>query len=98
MSELIDRKALVKDIYNIKQTWSMDKDDYIDEMMSCINNAQAVEERTHGRWKYIRTVKNTAYYECQNCKHYDGVKNTVKPHKFCKWCGAIMDEVSEDDR
>lgn len=98
MNDLIERKALIDNIYNIKQTWSMDKDDYIDEMMNCIYNAPKAEAKkvVHARWIFMDSYdahKNPIYL-CTNCQK-TVADYYINKHKFCLHCGAEMDGVSK---
>ena len=96
MDDLIERKALVDDIYNIKQTWSMDQDDYIDEMMSCIYNAPTAEAKkiVRARWKKGGLWNNHREFFCSNPKCGQSVFG-ADDFNFCPYCGAEMEGVSE---
>jgi len=69
-----------------------------------IKNKSEVEERKHGQWE---EDEDKDIY-CTNCKHFlypaeirmqqITLSSRRLKRKFCPECGAIMDEVNEDER
>ena len=53
----------------------------------------AVEQQIHSRWNVIgKDVMGCRKFECENCGGFD---EGFRLPKFCRECGAKMDEVSE---
>ncbi len=105
MSRLIDADALTKDIEKIHcancDNWNGVKCKSCDIGMGrdYINDAPTVEERKHGHWifYYAGDDWGAKCSICGNSEYGDTKEEIVEENPYCRKCGAIMDEVSEDD-
>ena len=108
MSDLISRKAILKNIKNTRQGAQMMDDirrasiimngmDLCEEAVR--NQPSAQSERKKGKWILHPEIKNVyggTVVQCSECgEKY--VVHYLEDEKYCRSCGAKMEEQNETD-
>lgn len=100
MPELIDRHALLKNVYdNPPEKARMTQGEWY---RKCIYEAPTIEAEPvrHGRWIETRynPVGDTMYCDC-NCSNcnFEITREKGRYPKFCEGCGARMDGGDDND-
>lgn len=105
---LIDADTLIQEIKRWKEREIADgligkgiKAGY-DAAMICVSEMPTIEERKHGHWiftnaHYYGLDCALYYYKCSTCGEL--VLKDIKygVGNYCLHCGAVMDEVAEDE-
>lgn len=92
MSDLISRAAAIDDIKAIYEYHDTVTEDRIIDHLKRLPTAERM-----GKWIRHPEVKNIyggVYIECSECRE-KYVVQYVEDEKFCRNCGARMDEVTE---
>lgn len=103
MDDLISRKEAIDWVQNILATHlyyhprSKSRNVPIDEVIDRLERLPFVDAVKHGRWIKHNEIKNIyggKYIECSECgEKY--VVQYIEDEKFCRNCGARMDERKE---
>ena len=104
--KLIEEKRKKEEEKWGKPKWQKGHPSYAEMIFteSEIENAPTVEERKHGHWIWSDWFyrKNATVpcrqVNCSICNGFADVYEGQKAKRFCGECGAIMDEVSEDEK
>lgn len=61
-----------------------------------INDMPTVEQK-HGHWELKRRIADVNWWSCSKCGRITDLGMGLKTPPYCQWCGAKMDEVTEDE-
>lgn len=103
---LIDADALIKKFKRAKKGVKLGPMDIyakgtlagLDYAIYLINNVTTVEERKHGHWVQVSDwdKNGQAHFDCSVCGAGDVHADDAEV-PYCWHCGAVMDEVAEDE-
>lgn len=103
--ELIDKKETIRLLANSRDSEPVHGDVSfgikagVDKAMIVISNfADVVEERKHGHWIQVSDwdKNGQAHFDCSVCGAGDVHADDAEV-PYCWHCGAVMDEVAEDE-
>lgn len=97
MSDLIRREAAIDAIEELKNRY-LDRKVVLAKAQDAVNNLPTAEKV--GKWIIHPEVKNIyggTYIECSECRE-KYVVQYIEDEKFCRNCGARMQEGEENER
>ena len=109
MSDLISKNELYKKGESLLNSFINGKkngEQAFRDLFNAIADMPTVDTVKHGHWEKARYDD----YKCSNCGHceatidefeqpmYEGKDDFLEENKYCRNCGAKMDEVTEDDK
>lgn len=88
MANYIDKKKVIEALKEL-----LDEGAYDDDILFVIRNMPSVDavEQKHGHW----IVKRRGEYSDTQCSECGGYDRDIGIAKYCRNCGAKMDEVTE---